>query len=62
VTPQKSGDIAAFGLVTSMLWLSEKYPVLCYITIITITVINFINLISHHTKFSPDKKDIIMEN
>jgi len=31
-----------------------------YITIIII--INFINLISHHTKFSPDRKDIVMEN
>jgi len=60
--PQKSGDVAAFGLVTSMLWLSEKYHVLCYIIIIITIIINFINLISHYTKFSPDSKDIIMEN
>lgn len=45
-----------------MLWLSEKYPVLCYNIIIIITIINFINLISHYTKFPPDNKDIIMEN
>ena len=71
--PQKTGDVAAFGLVTSMLWLSEKYPVLCYVIIIIIIIITIIiiiiiiitttiNLISHHTKFSSNRKDIIVEN
>ena len=65
--PQKTGDVAAFGLVTSMLWLSEKYPVLCYVIIIItiiiiIIIITTINLISHHTKFSSNRKDIIVEN